>query len=129
MLFTTIEKISQQLQKLTGEKQLSVFQNQVISLKNQPQNILVYLQKFFSQKIITLDTSHFTPKQTCWRLFKRAKSFNTFCLMACSYHVKHAFQSESTLCSCLNVKGLLAWNRRHIWSFSDCNGTLEPITN
>ena len=40
-----------------------------------------------------------------------------------SYHVTYAFQSESTLYSCLNVKEPLAWNRRDIWNFSDCNGT------
>ena len=32
----------------------------------------------------------------------------------CSYHVMHAFESESTLYSCLNVKELLARNRREI---------------
>ena len=32
----------------------------------------------------------------------------------CSYHVTYAFQSESTLCSCLNVKELLARSRREI---------------
>ena len=41
----------------------------------------------------------------------------------CSYHVTYAFQSESTLYICLNVKELLAWKRRDIWSLSDCNGT------
>ena len=40
-----------------------------------------------------------------------------------SYHVTYAFQSESTLYSCLNVKELLAWNRRDIGNLSDCNGT------
>ena len=30
----------------------------------------------------------------------------------CSYHVTHVFQSEYTLYSCLNVKELLAQNRR-----------------
>ena len=44
-------------------------------------------------------------------------------LTVCSYHVKYAFQSESALYICLNVKELLAWNRCNIWSFSDCNGT------
>ena len=39
----------------------------------------------------------------------------------CSYHVTYAFQSESTLYSCLNVKELLAQSRREIWSFSGCN--------
>ena len=32
------------------------------------------------------------------------------------------FQSESTLYSCLNVKELLAQNRRDIWNLSDNNG-------
>ena len=38
-----------------------------------------------------------------------------------SYRVTYAFQSESTLYSCLNVKELLARSRREIWSLSDCN--------
>ena len=42
---------------------------------------------------------------------------------ACSYHVTYAFQSESTLCSYLNVKELLARNRHEIWRLSDCNRT------
>ena len=41
----------------------------------------------------------------------------------CSYHVTYAFQSESTLYSCLNVKELFAWNRHKIWSLSDCSRT------
>ena len=44
-------------------------------------------------------------------------------MTACSCHVTYAFQSESTLYSCLNVKELLAWSRREIWSLSDCNWT------
>ena len=43
--------------------------------------------------------------------------------VACSCHVTCAFQSESTLYSCLNLKELLAWSRREIWSLSDCNWT------
>ena len=39
----------------------------------------------------------------------------------CSYHVTYAFESESALCSFLNVKGLLAQNRCEIGSLSDCN--------
>ena len=46
-----------------------------------------------------------------------------FLLTVCSYHGTYAFQSESTLYSCLNVKELLARSRRKIWSLSDCNGT------
>ena len=41
-----------------------------------------------------------------------------------SVHVTYAFQSESTLYSCLNVKEILAWNRSKIWSLSDYRGTL-----
>ena len=44
-------------------------------------------------------------------------------LTVCSCHVTYAFQSESTLYSCLNVKELLARSRREIWSLSDCNWT------
>ena len=46
-------------------------------------------------------------------------SFHT----VCSYHVTYAFQSESTLYSCLNVKELLARSRREIWTLSDCKWT------
>ena len=37
------------------------------------------------------------------------------------YHVMNTFQSESTLCSCLNVKELSAQSRHCIRSLSDCN--------
>ena len=50
-------------------------------------------------------------------------SFHRNRFTVCSYHVTYTFQSESTLCSCLNVKELLAWNWREIWSLSDCNRT------
>ena len=50
-------------------------------------------------------------------------SSKTFDLTVYSYHVTYAFQSESTLYSCLNVKELLAGSRREIWSLSDCNCT------
>ena len=44
-------------------------------------------------------------------------------LTVCSDHITYAFQSESTLYIYLNIKELLAWNRRHIWRLSDCSGT------
>ena len=47
----------------------------------------------------------------------------TMHLTVCSCHVTYAFQSESTLCSCLNVKELLARSRCEIWRLSDCNWT------
>ena len=43
-----------------------------------------------------------------------AKEFEGQIEFVCSYHVTYAFQSESTLYSCLNVKELLARNRREI---------------
>ena len=39
----------------------------------------------------------------------------------CYCHATYAFQSESTLYSCINVKELLARNRCDIWSLSDSN--------
>ena len=44
-------------------------------------------------------------------------------MTVCYYHVKYAFQSESTLYSCLNVRELLAWSRGKICSLSECNWT------
>ena len=44
-------------------------------------------------------------------------------LTVCSCHVAYAFQSKSTLYSCLNVKELLAQSRRKIWSLSEYNWT------
>ena len=44
-------------------------------------------------------------------------------MSVCSYHVTHAFQSESTLYNCMNVKELLTRSKREIWSLSDCNWT------
>ena len=44
-------------------------------------------------------------------------------LSVCSYNVTSTFQSEFTIYSCLNVKKVLSWYRRNIWSLSDCNRT------
>ena len=43
-------------------------------------------------------------------------------MTGCYYHDRYAFQSESKFYSCMNVKELLARNRRNIWSLSDSNG-------
>ena len=43
-------------------------------------------------------------------------------LIVCYYHATYDFQSESTLYSYLNVKELLAQNRRPIFHLSDSNG-------
>ena len=37
-----------------------------------------------------------------------------------SNHFTYEFQNESTLFSCLNVKEVLAQNRRDIWLWEDC---------
>ena len=46
-------------------------------------------------------------------LHKKAET-NFLKLTVCSYFVTYAFQSESTLCSCMNVKELLAQSRGKI---------------
>ena len=66
-------------------------------------------------------------------MFKTIDFFVTTCkktfaviniiLTICFCHVTYAFQSESTRYSCLNVKELLAWSRREMWRWSDCNWT------
>ena len=55
-------------------------------------------------------------------LEKLKKYLDIINLTVSSYHVRYAFWSESTLYSCLNVKELLARNRRSIWSSSGLNG-------
>ena len=54
-------------------------------------------------------------------LFFRILDF--YILAVWSYHVTYVLQSESTHYGGLNVKELLARNRRDIWSLSDCNET------
>ena len=44
-------------------------------------------------------------------------------LIICYYHDTYAFQSESTLYICLNVKKFFDQNRRDIWYLSNFNGT------
>ena len=52
----------------------------------------------------------------------RLEMFLSKFMTVCYYQCTHTFQSESALYSCLNVKELLAQNRRDIWSLSDSNG-------
>ena len=68
-----------------------------------------------------LETSLFMTVCSC-----RAVFWALICMVhltVCSCHLTYAFQSESTLYSCLNVKELLARSRREIWRWSDCNWT------
>ena len=48
--------------------------------------------------------------------------------MTVFYHVTYAFQSESTLYSCLNVKELPARNSCDIWSLSGYN-EVSPVVS
>ena len=54
--------------------------------------------------------------------FLKTKFISAF-MIVCSCHITYAFQSESTLCGCLNVKEHLAQIRREIRSLSDCHWT------
>ena len=54
----------------------------------------------------------------CKSFYKRIQT--KYCMLL---HVTYAFQSESTLDSCLNTKELLSRNRHEIRSLSDCNWT------
>ena len=73
--------------------------------------------------------NHTSSSQQTWPIdrYKQGQYFPvltcTVHLTVCSYHVTYAFQSESTLYSCLNAKEVLARNSCHIGSLSDCKGT------
>ena len=74
-------------------------------------------------RIWTLTHNHLVHKWilnyiTTWVLLICTKHFT-----ACTYNVTDACHSESTLHNCLDVKELLAWSRRKIWSLSDCTWT------
>ena len=98
--------------------------------------ILMYLQEnlqgvsFFSVKLqmwslstillkLDFNTEIFQHAFCTSVIFKNLKNFLFLAsiyrfLSVCFYHVTYAFQSESTLYSCLNVKELLARSRREI---------------
>ena len=74
--------------------------------------------------------THTLPKRTHIHSAKLAKClscvvstylYGAFGCVFLSCHI-YLFENEFTLCSCLNAKELLAWNRRDIGSLSDCNG-------
>ena len=89
----------------------------------------------------TRTDNHLIHKRTLNHLAKLAKwlsyvvsSYLYGALTVCSYHVRHAFQSESTLYSCLNVKYLPARSRpeniqsiQSIRTYSQC--TVEIRTH
>ena len=77
---------------------------------------------FLNCLVTTVSWACFVPDNILLSVL--SKSSNA--LTVCSCHVTYAFQSEYTLYSCLNVKGLLARSRRKIWSLSDWNWTRNP---
>ena len=77
----------------------------------------------WNQVFISFSTSTCTKMKLMGKTsYPPALDKNIDCTV-CSCHVTYAFQSEPTLYSCLNVKELLVWSRREIWSLSDCNWT------
>ena len=78
-----------------------------------------YYWKFYNMDILITSRMQINVI-AYWKLFIRRGGGE---MTICSYHVTHAFQSESALYNCLNVKELLSQNRREIRSLSDCNGT------
>ena len=69
---------------------------------------------FFADNLIFLPNSSLF----CYRI-KFIDFFKFFAKWDLCYYVTYAFQSEFTLYRWLNVKELLAQNRRYIWSLSD----------
>ena len=84
---------------------------------------------FFKWKQWDSNPQHLVRKRTLNHLAKLALDdwavlwvlICTEHLTVCYCHVTYAFHSDSTLYSYLNVKELLARNRRHIWSLSESN--------
>ena len=56
-------------------------------------------------------------------IFVLSGKSNIIFRIVCSSHVTYAFQSESIVYSCLNVKEHLAWSRHETRSLSDCKWT------
>ena len=72
---------------------------------------------------------HLVPKRTLNHSAKLANDWNELWVLICMvhlivsyYHVTYEFQSDSILYNFLNVKELLARNRRYTWSLSESNG-------
>ena len=84
----------------------SLFQFSYLHAFHKPNNITTKLNlkvRSYFQSLPNKTTEKYSPVYFC--------------------HATYAFQSESTLYSCVNVKELLVRSRREIWSLSDCNWT------
>ena len=77
----------------------------------------------------TRTQKHLVHKWTLNHLAKLAKwlscvvSTYLYGAFDCMFLFTYAFQSESTLYSCQNIKEFLTQSRHKIWSLSDCNWT------
>ena len=80
------------------------------------QSAIILTQAQFGSAYVKLENSHI-QKNSNSVFYILQRNFLTFFIA-----VTYEFHSESTLYSCLNIKGLLAQSRRHIWSLSDSNG-------
>ena len=106
-------KSSDEKESLTHSKQKEIFKG----LANKRMEQLQDLSKLIDFNNLT---HHYKNKNVPKKFigFKGPLSFyrniKEGYITVCSYHVTYAFQSESALYSCLNVKELLARNRHHI---------------
>ena len=101
-----------------------VFQNTIlqISLSNKHQLYFAREIEIFLMEVEYSHHHHCYFHQGSWTFYYwyskeeySKEELNILAVRSC--HVTNAFQSESTLYSCLNVKELLAWSSREIWSF------------
>ena len=76
-----------------------------------------YIKEYFLKKLGNVEADIYSYTQVDTKMnFATFLEFmqNRISITVCYYHVTYAFQSESTLYSCLNVKELLARSRREI---------------
>ena len=89
--------------------------NEIFQIREESRYNLCYTSQFTIPPIHSVyncreSVSYMGPK--IWELIPH--TFKQINSTVCFYHVTYAFQSESTLYSCLNVKELLARSRREI---------------
>ena len=123
-LKSNLASLKTEVDKLDIDK-LTPVPNDLAKLSNVVKNDVVKKTEYdkFVTKVNNIDTTgfvlkttHNTNKSDLEKKISDAdkKNPDTSDLTVCSYHVTYAFQSESTLYSCLNFKELLARNRRKI---------------
>ena len=89
-----------------------------------------YLARYFQSLLNSWFFNDFRQEQCKQNTLFSFVNFVTWDYMTlCSYHVKYAFQSESTLYSCLNVKEFLARNARNSLLESSRNSLLTTQLN